>query len=100
MSSTARRFPPVGIRFKLFIASLALTLVSVAATDAFVTRRVDRELTQRIRSDLLVRLALVEREASAAELPLERSPAWTVLADDLGGRSHARVTLIRRDGLV
>jgi len=98
--ATARRFPTAGIRAKLFLASLALTAVSVAATDAFVTRRVDTELTQRIRADLLVRLALAEREASAAQLPTERSPAWKVLADDLGRRSHARVTIIRRDGLV
>jgi two-component system phosphate regulon sensor histidine kinase PhoR len=89
-----------GIRAKLFLASLALTAVSVAATDGFVTRRVDSELTQRIRSDLLVRLALVEREASAAQLPMERIPEWKLLADDLGQRSHARVTVIRRDGLV
>jgi two-component system phosphate regulon sensor histidine kinase PhoR len=98
--SSARRFPTAGIRAKLFLASLALTAVSVAATDAFVTGRVDSELTQRIRADLLVRLALVEREATAARLPMERIPAWKALADDLGERSHARVTVIRRDGLV
>ena len=98
--STGRRFPAAGIRAKLFLASLALTGVSVAATDAFVTRRVDSELTNRIRADLLVRLALVEREASAAQLPMERIPAWKALADDLGARSHARVTVIRRDGLL
>jgi two-component system phosphate regulon sensor histidine kinase PhoR len=98
--STGRRFPAAGIRAKLFLASLALTALSVAATDAFVTRRVDHELTNRIREDLLVRLALVEREASAVELPLERLPAWKGLADDLSARSHARVTFIRRDGLV
>jgi two-component system phosphate regulon sensor histidine kinase PhoR len=98
--STGRGFPAAGIRAKLFLASLALTVVSVAATDAFVTRRVDAELTQRIRADLLIRLALVEREASAAQLPMERTPIWKVLADELGERSHARVTLIRSDGLV
>src|SRR5688572_26853974 len=98
--STGRRFPAAGIRAKLFLASLALTGVSVAATDAFVTRRVDEELTRRIRADLLIRLALGEREASAAQLPLERSPRWKGLADELSERSHARVTLVRRDGLV
>jgi two-component system phosphate regulon sensor histidine kinase PhoR len=94
------RLPTAGIRAKLFLASLALTAVSVAATDAFVTRRVDTELTAGIRDDLLVRLALVEREASAARLAMERIPEWKALVDDLGERSHARVTIIRRDGLV
>jgi two-component system phosphate regulon sensor histidine kinase PhoR len=98
--STGRRLPTAGIRAKLFLASLALTAVSVAATDAFVTRRMDSELTQRIRADLLVRLALAEREVSAAHLPMERVPEWKALVDDLGQRSQARVTVIRRDGLV
>ena len=98
--STGRRLPTAGIRAKLFLASLALTAVSVAATDAFVTSRVDSELTQRIRADLLVRLALAEREVSAAQLPMERIPEWKALVDDLGQRSQARVTVIRRDGLV
>src|SRR5688572_26481034 len=98
--STGRRLPAAGIRAKLFLASLALTVVSVAATDGFVTRRVDAELTQRIRADLLIRLALIEREASAAQLPMERIPSWKTLADDLAGRAHGRVTLIGRDGLV
>src|SRR5437868_14831374 len=95
MASAAR-----GIRTKLFFASLGLMTGAVLATDAFVTRRLESELTARIRDELLVRLTLVAADASAAHLPFERVPAWNTLAHELGARAHARVTVIRRDGIL
>jgi two-component system phosphate regulon sensor histidine kinase PhoR len=95
------RSPPApGIRIKLFLASLGLMAVAVLATDAFVTRRLEDELTARIRDELLVRLALVARDADVAGLPFERVPDWDRLADELGIRARGRVSFIRRDGIL
>lgn len=90
----------VGIRSKLFLVSFALIAASVIAADAYLTRALDEERTEHIREDLLVRLDLIEREASSLVAGLEQGGAWDALADELGSRARARVTLIRRDGLV
>jgi two-component system phosphate regulon sensor histidine kinase PhoR len=87
-----------GIRTKLFLASLGLMAAAVMATDTFVTRRLEDELTARIRDELLVRLALVARDAAEARLPVEPVPAWDKLADELGVKARGRVSFIRRDG--
>src|SRR5437762_2705744 len=102
MASTPdERSPPgAGIRIKLFLASLGLMATAVLATDTFVTHRLEDELTGRIRDELLVRLALVERDAAEAALPFERVPGWDKLADDLGVRARGRVSFIRRDGML
>jgi two-component system phosphate regulon sensor histidine kinase PhoR len=90
----------LGIRGKLFLASLALITVSVTVADAYLQRALDSDLTGRIRSELFVRLRLIEREVSNFVAPLDDRPAWDALADELGRRSQVRVTVIRRDGLV
>jgi two-component system phosphate regulon sensor histidine kinase PhoR len=92
--------PARGIRTKLFLASLGLMTAAVLATDTFVTRRLEDELTSRIRDEMLVRLALVARDAAEASLPFEPVPGWDELADDLGVRARGRVTFIRKDGLL
>jgi two-component system phosphate regulon sensor histidine kinase PhoR len=99
MSSTTGRTTG-GIRAKLFLASLGVMATAVLATDAFVSRRLERELTNRIRDEMLVRLSLVAGDAAAAALPLERLPGWDTLADELASRARARVSFIRRDGLL
>jgi two-component system phosphate regulon sensor histidine kinase PhoR len=99
-SSSGRPVAPGGIRAKLFLASLSLMAAAVLATDAFVSRRLESELTARIRDELLVRLTLVAGDAAAAGLPLDRVPQWDMLADELATRARGRVSFIRRDGLL
>jgi two-component system phosphate regulon sensor histidine kinase PhoR len=89
-----------GIRIKLFLASLGLMAAAVLATDTFVTHRLEDELTGRVRDELLVRLALVARDAAEGKLPFEPDPGWDQLADALGPRARGRVSFIRRDGLL
>jgi two-component system, OmpR family, phosphate regulon sensor histidine kinase PhoR len=90
----------LGIRAKLFLASLGVITVSVLAADAYLTQALDADLVDRVRADLFVRLAVVERDASALQAGLDDRVRWDELADDLGRRSEGRVTLIRKDGVV
>jgi two-component system, OmpR family, phosphate regulon sensor histidine kinase PhoR len=90
----------LGIRGKLFFVSLGIILISLAVADAYLTRALEQDLTERVRADLEVRLRLVERGATELRAGLEDRAAWDALADDYGERSEVRVTLIGLDGLV
>ena len=90
----------IGIRLKFFLVSLGLITLSVIAADIFLTRSIAPALVDRIRDDLFVRAALIERDASLAGTPLDDLARWDALADTLGARAGARVTIIRRDGTV
>jgi two-component system phosphate regulon sensor histidine kinase PhoR len=86
------------IRAKLFVASLGLIAASMLAAELTLRPAIEQNLTDRIRADLLVRLALVEEAAAA---PRDLAPAtWDALADRLGGPSQARVTFVAADGHV
>lgn len=90
----------LGIRSKLFLVSLGLIVVSVAIANAYLTRALDTDMTERIRQELLVRVRLIERDAATNTAALDDMERWDELADDLGERAQARVTIIRKDGLV
>src|SRR6185295_13740176 len=88
-----------GVRAKLFLASVSVIVISVVVAHAYLSSSLDRMLTDGIRDDLFVRLALVEREAEPIE-PSAPTATWDGLADDLGARAGARVTFIASDGRV
>jgi two-component system phosphate regulon sensor histidine kinase PhoR len=90
----------LGIRSKLFLVSLGLIVASVAIATAYLTRALDADMTERIRQELLVRLRLIERDAATSAAALDDTARWDELADELGRRAQARVTIIRKDGLV
>ncbi len=90
----------LGIRGKLFFVSLGLIVVSLAVADAYLTRQLEADLTERTRSDLLVRLRLAERDVSECDAPLAVGGRWDELADDLGARALVRVTVIDKSGVV
>jgi two-component system phosphate regulon sensor histidine kinase PhoR len=90
----------LGIRSKLFLVSLGLIVFSVAIANAYLTRALDTDMTERIRLELLVRLHLIERDAATSTAALDDMARWDELADDLGRRAQARVTIIREDGIV
>jgi two-component system phosphate regulon sensor histidine kinase PhoR len=86
------------IRAKLFAASLGLIAVSMIAAQLYLRPAIEKNLTDRMRSDLLARLSLVELAASA---PKDTSFAtWDALADTLGARAEGRVTFVAADGHV
>jgi two-component system phosphate regulon sensor histidine kinase PhoR len=90
----------LGIRAKLFLISLGLIVFSVVVAYAYMRTELETAVTQEIRKDLAIRAELIAVQASALPAPLDRIAEWDALADDLGARSHARVTLIRADGTV
>jgi two-component system phosphate regulon sensor histidine kinase PhoR len=87
-----------GIRAKLFLISLGVIFVSVVVAYAYSSRRLERELTERVRAELIVRAKLVALGATSSYLLWEDKPRWHELSQDLGARANAEVTLLRKDG--
>jgi two-component system, OmpR family, phosphate regulon sensor histidine kinase PhoR len=89
-----------GVGSNLFLWSLAAVLVCVVGAQAYLSAALDHWLADRTRADLVVRLQLIEREASAFSASDADTSAWNALAVDLGGRAAAHLTIIRKDGEV
>jgi len=87
-----------GIRAKLFLISLGVIVVSVVVAYAYSSSRLERELTERVRAELIVRAKLVALGAESSYALWEDKPRWHEVARDLGQRANAEVTLIRRNG--
>lgn len=90
----------LGVRSKLFLISLGLIAASIVASYLYLRSALESALLDTVHADLDVRARLVAREASDLPAPLSDQNAWDALADDLGKRADARVTLIRADGVV
>jgi two-component system phosphate regulon sensor histidine kinase PhoR len=90
----------IGARGRLFLVTLGLLVVAVVAGEIYPIPAVERDLTERIRQDLLVRLDLVAERAATYAQPADAAADWDVLADRLGKLALARVTLIKEDGRV
>lgn len=93
-------FVRLGVRAKLFLASITVIALSVLAAHAYLTSALEQLLTDRIEADLEVRASLVEREAERSLAAPDDLAAWDRLADELGAAARARVTLIGADGRV
>lgn len=90
----------LGIRAKLFLTSLAVIVVTVVVAYEYSSDRLERELTSRVRAELIVRAKLVALGAASSYARWEDRPVWDDLARDLGKRANAEVTLLRKDGNV
>jgi len=90
----------IGARGKLFLVTLALLVVSLAAAEIYLLPSIERDLTGRIREDLSVRLNLVAERAATYERSPDVASDWDRLADRLGAIAQARVTFIQEDGRV
>jgi len=91
-----------GIRGKLFLISIGLIAGALLVSDLVLTSSLDKTLTARTRTDLMVRTELAEREATrlAETSATHASRTWEALASELGSRAQARLTLIALDGEV
>lgn len=91
-----------GIRGKLFLISLGLIAGALFVSDLVLTTALDKSLTERTRTDLIVRTELAERETSrlAEKSGTHAQQEWQELAKDLGARAKARVTIIALEGQV
>lgn len=90
----------LGLRAKLFLISLGAIMLAVAVAHTYLSSALDHMLTDRIEADLYVRAELASREAADAKFASQDFAAWDALANDLGKRAHARVTLIDKSGVV
>lgn len=90
----------VGSRAKIFLVTLALIVVSLAVAELYLLPSVERNLTNRIRDDLGVRLHLVAERAATFATSGQDSLDWDKLADRLGEIAQARVTFIEESGRV
>ena len=88
------------IRAKLFLISLRVIFVSVVVAYLYSSDRLERELTSRVRAELIVRAKLVALGAESSYALWEDEPRWRDLAHDLGQRANAEVTLLRKNGKV
>jgi two-component system phosphate regulon sensor histidine kinase PhoR len=92
----------LGIRSKLFLLSFGLVASVLLAADLLLTRTLDGFLSDRIRTDLLTRAVMAERQTSLLPGLTEPGPkaAWEGLAQELGRSAQARLTIIASDGRV
>ena len=86
------------VRAKLFFVSLGLMALSVLAAEMVLRPAIEANLVDRIRADLFVRLALVQRAGEGQSTA--DAAGWDRLADDLGARAGGRVTFVASDGRV
>jgi two-component system, OmpR family, phosphate regulon sensor histidine kinase PhoR len=88
----------LNIRGKLFAVSFGLILVTLLAVELYLRPAIEANLLDQIRSDLFIRLALVEHAAGGrADLDPK---AWDALADDLAPSARGRVTFMDGNGTV
>lgn len=92
----------MGIRGKLLLISIGLITGALLVSDLVLTSSLEKSLTAGIRSDLMVRSELAERDVNrlAESSEIRVSPEWQDLAKDLGVRAHARLTIISLGGEV
>jgi len=90
----------LALRGTLFVASLCLSLVVLLAIDLALTSWLERDLGDRMRADLRVRVALLAERASVMAAPMDEVAAWDALADRLEPYVGGRVTIVTRGGKV
>ncbi len=90
----------LGFRARLFLIGLALVVVSELVASWYLSGALERQLGDRVRRDLFVRLQLIEDRATRANIPLDNLERWDRLADELAAHANAQVSVIRWDGVV
>ncbi len=88
----------LGVRTKLFLASLAIIAISLLAAHAYLANTLEALLTNRIESDLSVRAELVRRDVERSHC--DDLASCDAVADDLGASARARVTIVSAEGRV
>jgi two-component system phosphate regulon sensor histidine kinase PhoR len=88
------------IRLKLFLFSVGLIAISLLAAEIYLSRALERQFTERIRGDLLVRARLAGERAAASPAALRDFTMTDALADELAAAARARVTFVDMAGVV
>jgi two-component system phosphate regulon sensor histidine kinase PhoR len=90
----------LGIRSRLFAIAFGLIALTMGVAYLVMRNELERLLLSEIRGDLDVRTALVALEVDSLDIANDDLASWDALADRIGAKAKARVTLIRRDGVV
>jgi two-component system phosphate regulon sensor histidine kinase PhoR len=90
----------LGIRTKLLAGSLGLTLLTIGAVRGYLSHVIAQDRMVQLQDGLAVRLALIEQTALLNQGAVGDIQALDALADELGRRSRARVTLLSPEGQV
>jgi len=90
----------IGIGIKLFFAWLCTIAIAALTADLLLERETERFVTDQVRSDLVVRANAAAKEATNHTFAATEVARWDAVADDEGKVLDARVTLIRKDGVV
>jgi two-component system phosphate regulon sensor histidine kinase PhoR len=90
----------LGIRAKLLAGSLGLILITIGAVRTYLSHVIERDRMAQLQDGLTTRLALIEQTALLRRDALGNVQAMDALADEMGRRSHARVTLLSPGGEV
>jgi two-component system phosphate regulon sensor histidine kinase PhoR len=88
------------IRAKLLAGSLGLILLTVGAVRTYLSHVIERDRMAQLEDGLTTRLALIEQTLLLRRDALGDVQAMDALADEMGRRSHARVTLLSPAGEV
>jgi two-component system phosphate regulon sensor histidine kinase PhoR len=96
----APRAGRLGIRAKLFLVSLGLIGMSLAAAEIYLTRALEARLIEGIRVDLLVRARLAAAHIASVSASIDDARTQDATADALGQLTRGRVTIVRHDGRV
>src|SRR5262249_44299085 len=87
-------------RLKLFLVSVGLILLTVAAFDLWMSREIADYVTTSLRDDLYVRANVVAHEAASIDADPDDLAKWDAHADALAKTLDARVTCIALHGKV
>lgn len=89
-----------GLRTRVTAMCLLVLLTAIAVSERYLSAHLEEVLLDRMRADLLVRLELVERQASSMTMSMQEFGPWDGLADDFALRSMTWVTVARPDGIL
>ena len=88
------------LRTRLFLAVFAIATVSVLLATAFLASTLERQLLERIESQLVVEARLAERLLTSLSAVDRSGSRLHTEVDELAGVVGARVTIVGFDGVV
>ncbi len=90
----------LGIRARLVFASALLTLLAGLVLERLTSQELEVAMMTRVRSDLALRISLVEDAVAVAGAQNAPNADWSNIAHSVAARAGARVTLIAASGEV
>ena len=90
----------MSLRVKLFLALIAINVLSIAGADLYLSQALEQQLSSQIQADLRARLRLVSRELETKTFPLDRNVDWNDALRRTAESAGVRLSLIGLDGVL